>query len=195
MNLFRLASGLLTLAASATVFATLASEAEAGPAKGPLDFTVKNIDGKDTPLSKYKGQVTLIVNTASRCGFTPQYASLEKVYEKYKDKGFRIAAFPSNDFGGQEPGTETEIKQFCSLTYKTTFDLFSKVATKGPTAAPLYKFLTSKETNPKYAGDIEWNFTKFLVDKKGNVVARFKSNVDPTSPEFTQALEAALAAK
>lgn len=188
----RLLSGVLLLAASAVVVATVAPNSEAGPIKGPLDFTVKNIDGKDVPLSKYKGSVVLIINTASKCGFTPQYASLEKVYEKYKSKGFKIAAFPSNDFGGQEPGTETEIKQFCTMNYKTTFDLFSKVQTKGSGAAPLYQFLTSKETNPKFAGDIEWNFTKFLVDKKGNVIARFKSNVTPDSPEFIDALEKAL---
>jgi glutathione peroxidase len=188
----RLLSGLLISAASAIVVGSVLPQASADPAKSPLDFTVKNIDGKAVPLAKYKGSVVLIVNTASKCGFTPQYASLEKLYEKYKDKGFKILAFPSNDFGGQEPGTETEIKQFCSLNYKTTFDLFSKVVTKGDNAAPLYKWLTSKDTDPQFAGDIGWNFTKFLVDKKGNVIARFPSNVDPLSPEFDKAVQEAL---
>jgi glutathione peroxidase len=185
--------GVLTLAASIAALATIAPGADAGGApKSPLDFTVKNIDGKDVPLSKYRGNVVLIVNTASKCGYTPQYATLEKLYEKYKDKGLRILAFPSNDFGHQEPGTEGEIKQFCSLNYKTTFDLFSKVATQGPDQAPLYKFLTSKETNPKFAGPIEWNFNKFLVGRDGQLIARFKSPQDPLSPEVVSAVEAAL---
>lgn len=178
------------------LLATLAPDADAGGApKSPLDLTVKNIDGQNVPLKKYKGQVVLIVNTASKCGYTPQYASLEKLYGAYKTKGLRVLAFPSNDFGGQEPGTETEIKEFCSLNYKTTFDLFSKVETKGTGQSPLYKFLTAKETNPKFAGPIEWNFTKFLVNKKGVVVARFPSNVDPASPQVMQAVEAALKEK
>jgi len=185
--------GLLALTASVVALAAFAPGADAGgAAKSPLDFTVKNIDGKDVPLSKYRGSVVLIVNTASQCGFTPQYASLETLYEKYKDKGLRILAFPSNDFGHQEPGADPEIKQFCTLRYKTTFDLFSKVATQGPEQAPLYKFLTSKETNPKFAGPIEWNFNKFLVNRDGQVIARFKSPQDPLSPEVISAVEAAL---
>jgi glutathione peroxidase len=187
--------GLLGLVGAAVAFATLAPASEAEPVKkSPLDYTVKNIDGKEIALTKYKGNVVLIVNTASRCGYTPQYASLEKLYQKYKDKGLRILAFPSNDFGQQEPGKESEIKEFCTLQYKTTFDLFEKVATKGDSAAPVYKHLTSKETNPKYAGPIEWNFTKFLVGRDGKVSGRFKSGVDPMSPEFTAAVEEALKA-
>lgn len=162
--------------------------------KGPLDFTVKNIDGKDVPLSKYKGNVVLLVNTASKCGYTPQYASLEGVYQKYKAKGLRILAFPSNDFGGQEPGTEKEIHEFCTTRYKTTFDLFSKVKTQGEGQAPLYAYLTDKTTDPKYGGPIEWNFTKFLVGRDGQLIGRFKSAVDPLSPEFTAAVEEALQA-
>jgi glutathione peroxidase len=185
--------GVLTLAVSIAALATLAPGADAGGApKSPLDFTVKNIDGKDVPLSKYRGNVVLIVNTASKCGFTPQYASLEKLYEKYKDQGLRILAFPSNDFGQQEPGTANEIKQFCTVNYKTTFDLFAKVATQGPDQAPLYKFLTSKDTNPKFAGPIEWNFNKFLVGRDGQLIARFKSPQDPLSPDVMNAVEAAL---
>jgi glutathione peroxidase len=186
---------LIGLATAITAFATLAPESEAMAGKSPLDLTVKNIDNKEVSLGKYKGNVVLIVNTASKCGYTPQYASLETLYQKYKDKGLRILAFPSNDFGGQEPGSEKEIKEFCTLRYKTTFDLFAKVATKGEAQSPLYKFLTSKETNPKYAGAIEWNFTKFLVGRDGAVIGRYKSGVDPMSPEFIEALEAALKAK
>ncbi len=167
--------------------------AKAAP-KGPLDFTVKDIDGKEVALTKYKGNVILIINTASKCGFTPQYASLEGLYQKYKDKGLRILAFPSNDFGGQEPGSEKEIHEFCTTRYKTTFDLFSKVKTQGQGQAPLYAYLTSKTTDPKFGGAIEWNFTKFLVGRDGQLIARFKSAVDPLSPEFTGAVEEALKA-
>ncbi|GAB4453729.1 MAG: glutathione peroxidase [Armatimonadaceae bacterium] len=188
---------LLSALAAAGVLATVTGQTEAhlAGAASPLDFTVKSIDGQDVPLKKYKGSVVLIVNTASKCGYTPQYASLEGLYQKYKDKGLRILAFPSNDFGGQEPGSEKEIKQFCTTRYKTTFDLFAKVSTKGNGQAPLYGFLTGKETNPKYAGAIEWNFTKFLVGRDGKVIGRYKSGVDPLSPEFVAAVEAALATK
>lgn len=186
------ALGLLVMAGAG---AMLADDGQVKPeqkAKSPLDFTVKNIDGQDVSLSKYKGSVVIIVNTASKCGYTPQYASLEGLYQKYKDKGLKILAFPSNDFGKQEPGTEKEIKEFCSTKYKTTFDLFSKVITQGQGQAPLYTYLTSKETDPKYAGAIEWNFTKFLVGKNGQLIGRYKSNVDPLSPEFIAVVEAAL---
>jgi glutathione peroxidase len=160
-----------------------------------FDLKVKNIEGKDVPLKSYKGKVLLIVNTASKCGFTPQYEGLESLYKKYKAKGLRIAAFPSNDFGGQEPGTEKEIKEFCRGKYNVTFDLYAKVATKGAEQSPLYKFLTEKETNGNLAGDIPWNFTKFLVDKKGNVIARFTPQDAPLAPNVIKAIEAALSAK
>ena len=173
--------------------ALLSPSADAGPApKSPLDFTVKDIDGKEVALSHYKGKVVLIVNTASQCGFTPQYASLESLYQKYAAKGLRILAFPANDFGAQEPGKNEEIKSFCTGKYKTTFNLFSKVVTKGDGQAPLYKFLTAAETNGKFAGPIQWNFTKFLTDKKGHVIARFEPGTDPLSPEFIAKVEAAL---
>jgi glutathione peroxidase len=155
------------------------------------DFNVKSIDGKDVSLAAYKGKALLIVNTASECGFTPQYEGLQKLYEQYQAKGFEVLAFPSNDFGGQEPGTEAEIKKFCSLKYKTTFPLFSKVVVKGDKADPLYKFL---QTLPKNGGDVKWNFSKFLVDSKGEVVAHFDSKVTPTSDELKKALDAALPA-
>ena len=164
-----------------------------GPtAKSPLEFTMKNIEGKDVKLNKYKGNVILLVNTASKCGLTPQYKDLEAVYQKYKDKGLRILAFPANNFGAQEPGSDPEIKQFCTLQYKVSFDLFSKISVKGDDIHPLYQYLT---TLPKYSGDIEWNFGKFLVDRKGNVVARFKPQVTPNAPEVVAAIEAALAQK
>jgi glutathione peroxidase len=160
-----------------------------------LDFKVKNIDGKEIPLKAYRGKVLLIVNTASRCGYTPQYEGLEALYQKYKRQGLRIAGFPSNDFGGQEPGTEKDIKEFCTSKYKVTFDMYSKVATKGPAQSPLYKFLTEKETNGEMSGDIPWNFTKFLVDRKGNVIARFEPKDAPLTPKVMEAIEAALKAK
>jgi glutathione peroxidase len=160
--------------------------------KSPLDFTMKSIDGKDVKLSKYKGSVVLMVNTASKCGLTPQYAKLEELYKKYKDKGLRILAFPANNFGAQEPGSDPQIKEFCTLNYKVSFDLFSKISVKGSDIHPLYQYLT---TQPKVAGDVEWNFAKFLVDRKGNVAGRFKAPVDPTSDEVVKAIEAALATK
>lgn len=164
--------------------------------KTALDFTVKNIDGKNVPLSRYKGAVTLIVNTASQCGYTPQYAGLETLYTRYKGKGLRILGFPANDFGKQEPGSDKEIKDFCTLRFKVSFEMFSKITVApGEQQAPLYKFLTSKETDPKFAGPVKWNFTKFLIDDKGQVIARFESGQDPLSPEVVGAIEAALAKK
>jgi glutathione peroxidase len=168
-----------------------ANDAAAEP-KSPLDFTVKNIDGKNVSLKKYKGNVVLIVNTASKCGLTPQYKGLEALYQKYKGQGLKIIAFPANNFLGQEPGTNAEIKQFCSLNYKVSFDLFSKISVKGEDQHPLYHYLT---TLPQYGGDIDWNFAKFLVNRKGEVVGRFKAPTDPLAPDVTAAIEAALAEK
>ena len=152
-------------------------------------FKMKDIDGKDVQLKKYKGDVLLIVNTASKCGYTPQYEALQKIYDKYKTEGFEVLGFPANNFGGQEPGTEAEIKEFCTSKYKVTFPMFAKISVKGEDQDPLYKFLTSKETNPAFAGDITWNFNKFLVDRKGNVVARFTSKDTPDSESVTAAIE------
>lgn len=201
-----LLGGLVTLAAAgAAVLATLdtGSPAEASgpapakkaPTDSPLQYTVQDIDGKSVPLSRYLGDVVLIVNTASECGNTPQYASLEKLYQRHKGQGLRVLAFPANDFGAQEPGSNAEIKTFCSTKYRTSFDLFGKVATKGAGQAPLYKFLTSKETNPKFGGDVEWNFAKFLVGRDGKVVGRFRAGTDPLTPEVVAAIEAELAKK
>ena len=149
-------------------------------------FTVKTIDGKDRSLAEYKGKVVLIVNVASECGFTPQYKGLQEIYQKYKDKGFVILGFPSNDFGAQEPGTDPEIKQFCESKYSVTFDMFSKIDVKGSDQAPLYKYLTS-ECDVHH--DITWNFNKFLVDRSGNVVNYFPSKVTPTDTTLTKRIE------
>jgi len=150
------------------------------------EFTLNSIDGKPAPLSAYQGKVVLIVNVASRCGFTPQYAGLEALYEKYKDRGFTILGFPANNFGGQEPGTNEEIKTFCTTKYNVTFPMYSKISVKGDDKAPLYQFLTAT------GGEIQWNFTKFLVDKDGKVVARFEPKVTPDSPDVASAIEKAL---
>jgi len=152
------------------------------------NFTLPSIDGEPTSLANYKGKVVLLVNVASRCGFTPQYSALEAIYEKYKDQGFVILGFPANNFGGQEPGTNAEIKSFCSTKYSVTFPMFAKVSVKGDDCTPLYQYLT-KQANPSLTGDIKRNFTKFLVDRNGNVVARFESPVKPDSPEVTSAIE------
>ena len=158
-----------------------------------LDFQVKDIDGKDVDLAKYKGKVLLIVNTASQCGFTPQYKDLQAIYEKYKDQGFEVLAFPANEFGAQEPGTDGQIKEFCSTRYKVSFPLFSKIVVKGNGIHPLYHFLTSESTDPKFAGPIKWNFAKFLVNRKGEIVDRFEPQARPESAAVTGAIEKALA--
>jgi glutathione peroxidase len=160
-----------------------------------LDHKVKDIDGKEVDLSKFKGEVLLIVNVASKCGNTKQYKPLEEVYEKYKSKGFSVLAFPANEFGQQEPGTNEEIKEFCTSNYNVTFPVFSKIVVRGQGIDPVYKFLTSKDTDPHFAGDIGWNFAKFLVNRKGEVIARFEPKTGPDSPEITSAIEKALEEK
>lgn len=159
------------------------------------DFTLNSIDGQPTPLSSYKGKVVLLVNVASRCGYTPQYAALESLYEKYKDRGFVIVGIPANNFGAQEPGTNAEIKTFCSSKYHVTFPMMAKVSVKGSDITPLYQFLTDKSLNPKTGGEIGWNFTKFLVNADGKVVDRFDSAVEPDSPQVSAAIEKALAGR
>jgi glutathione peroxidase len=163
--------------------------------KSIYDFTLNSIDGQATPLSSYKGKVVLLVNVASRCGFTPQYTALEALYEKYKDRGFVIVGIPANNFGGQEPGTNEEIKTFCTSKYQVTFPMMAKVSVKGSDITPLYQFLTDKSLNPKTGGEIGWNFTKFLADGDGKIVARFDSAVKPESPEVSAAIEKALASR
>ena len=156
------------------------------------DYNLPSIDGKQVALAAYKGKVALIVNVASQCGFTPQYAGLEALYEKYKDQGFVVLGFPANNFGNQEPGTNDEIKQFCTRTYKVTFPMFAKVSVAGDDKTPLYQFLTGKEANPKTGGEIRWNFTKFLVGRDGRIIARFEPDVAPEDPELVTAVETAL---
>jgi glutathione peroxidase len=162
--------------------------------KSIYDFTMNSIDGEATSLSKYHGQIVLLVNVASRCGFTPQYTALEKVYEKYKDRGFVIVGIPANNFGGQEPGTNQEIKTFCSTKYNVSFPMMAKVSVKGDDKTPLYQFLTDKGANPQTGGEIQWNFTKFLIGPDGRPVARFEPNVTPDDPQVTTAIEKQLAA-
>lgn len=156
-------------------------------ASSVYEFTMNSIDGQPLPLSSFKGKVLLIVNVASFCGFTPQYEGLEAVYEKYKDQGFVIAGFPANNFGAQEPGTNEEIKTFCSRKYNVKFPIYSKISVKGPDKAPLYQFLTETA-----GGEIKWNFTKFLIDRNGKIIARFESPVKPDSAEIISAIEKAL---
>lgn len=154
------------------------------------DFTVKTIAGEDKPLADYKGQVFLIVNTASLCGYTPQYNGLEKLYRKFSNKGLKILAFPANEFGKQEPGTNAEIETFCRTQYSVSFDLFSKIVVKGDGIHPLYLFLT---TESGHNGAISWNFTKFLVNRQGAVIGRFGPQVEPLDEGLVKKVEEALA--
>lgn len=161
--------------------------------KTVYDFTLNSIDGQPMPLSSFRGKVVLLVNVASRCGYTPQYTALESIYEKYKDRGFVIVGFPANNFGAQEPGTNQEIKTFCAAKYHVTFPMMAKVSVKGSDITPLYQFLTDKTEHPDTGGEIGWNFTKFLIGPDGKVIARFDSAVEPDSPQVTGAIEKALA--
>ena len=156
------------------------------------DFTIKSIDGQPVSLKSYQGKVVLLVNVASKCGFTPQYTGLEALYEKYKDRGLVIIGVPANNFAQQEPGTNEEIKTFCSRKYNVTFPMMAKVSVLGDDKAPLYRYLTDKSADPKFGGDIKWNFTKFLFDRNGNLVARFEPPVTPDSAEIQSAVESAL---
>ena len=162
-------------------------------AKTIYDFSAKTIDGKTRSLADYRGKVALIVNVASECGLTPQYTGLEQLHEAYASKGLAILGFPANEFGAQEPGTDEQIKTFCSTKYGVKFDMFSKVKVNGAGIDPLFAFLTSAQDNPRFAGDIKWNFNKFLVGKDGAVIARFEPPVEPTSADVKGAIEKALA--
>ena len=159
--------------------------------KNIKQVTVKDIDGKSVKLSDYKGKVLLIVNVASYCGFTKQYSGLEQIYKQYKDKGFEVLGFPCNQFGEQEPGTNEEIKNFCSSKFDVSFKLFDKIDVNGSNKSPLYSILTDNEITGK--ADIKWNFEKFLIDKDGNIVARYASKVEPTGKELISAIEKELA--
>src|SRR4028118_1449453 len=142
-----------------------------------LNFKMKSLTGKEVDLSKYEGKVVLMVNVASKCGFTPQYKGLQELHEKYAAQGLTILGFPANDFGQQEPGSEEEIDVFCQRNYGVEFDMFSKISVKGPQQADLYRYLTSEKTNPKFAGEVKWNFEKFLIGRDGQVIARYGSKV------------------
>jgi glutathione peroxidase len=156
---------------------------------------MKNLSGKPVDLSQYQGKVVLFVNVASKCGYTPQYKGLEALFTKYEKDGLVVVGVPANEFGGQEPGSDSEIAEFCKSKFGVTFPMMSKVVVKGSGICPLYKYLTSKETDPKFAGDIRWNFEKFLVSRSGEIVNRFNSKVTPESPELVQAVETELKKK
>ena len=173
------------------LFSALASES-ASAKETIYDFTLDDIDGNPVPFRGYRGKVLLIVNVAGKCGYTYQYETLEAIYRRYRDDGLVILGFPSNDFLRQEPGTDEEIKEFCQSTYDVTFPLFSKIAVKGRKIHPLYKYLTSKDTNPDFSGRITWNFNKFLISAKAEFLARFGSRDDPDDPAVVVAIEAAL---
>lgn len=185
-----------SLLATLSLLAAGGLAAEPAPKGTPVsvyDFVVQTIDGKETSLADYRGKALLIVNTASECGYTPQYAGLQALYEKYRERGLVVLAFPSNDFGGQEPGTNAEIKKFCELRYKTTFPLFAKIDVKGEAAAPLYKYLTGLPG--KQGGAVTWNFNKFLVAPDGTVVEHFDSKMAPDNPTLDRQIQQVLPKK
>lgn len=179
---------LLPRLAALVLMSTLAASAA-----GLRDIPIKDIDGHATSLNAYAGKVLLIVNVASKCGYTPQYKGLQALYEKYKDQGLVVLGFPCNQFGHQEPGSDEQIKQFCSQTYNVTFPMFDKIDVNGANRHPLYVALAGKDS--PYPGNITWNFNKFLIGRDGKILKRFDSRITPQSPELTQAVEAALAEK
>jgi glutathione peroxidase len=152
-------------------------------------FKMNDIEGKPVSLSKYRGKVLLIVNVASKCGFTKQYSGLQKLYDKYRDQGLVVLGFPANNFGGQEPGTNSEIKNFCSVRFNITFPMFSKISVKGDDIHRFYEYLTNPDKNPGFGGPIQWNFNKFLIGRDGKTVARYPSKAEPLDSKVTQAVE------
>jgi len=174
------------------IFTSFYSFASTHEVSSIYQIKVQDIDGKEVQLSKYKGKILLIVNTASECGFTPQYKGLQKLYEAYKNKGLIILGFPSNDFGGQEPGTDKEIKKFCELQYRITFPMFAKLKIKGDDKSELYRFLQETQPNKAFRKQVKWNFNKFLISREGEVVQYFPSSITPESPEMQVGLEHAL---
>lgn len=181
--------GMLLSAASAH------AEEKKGEVPPVLKFKMKGLDGKDVDLSRYQGKVLLIVNVASECGYTPQYKGLQALHDKYASAGLVVLGVPSNEFGKQEPGSNEDIAKFCSKNYGVKFDMLAKVVIKGEGQVPLYKHLTSKETNPKSGGDVKWNFTKFLIGRNGEVVKRFEPDVEPDADALTSTIEAELKKK
>lgn len=156
------------------------------------DFSARTIDGEERPLDAYRGKVALVVNVASKCGLTPQYAGLEALYEQHRERGLEVLGFPCNQFAGQEPGSEAEVKQFCETRYGVRFPMFAKIDVNGPGRHPLYAWLTAEPTAPDGPGDVAWNFAKFLVGRDGRVVARFAPRTEPTDPALVAAVERAL---
>jgi glutathione peroxidase len=189
--------GLAALVAVAALALVIdAKEIKEGKKVAPvLNFKMKTLDGKEADLSKYQGKVVLFVNVASKCGNTPQYEGLQALHEKYGKEGLAIVGVPSNDFAKQEPGTNAQIAKFCKDNYGVTFDMLSKIHVKGDKKCPLYQFLTSKETDPKFAGEVEWNFQKYLIGRNGEIVARFGHRVKPESEEVVKAIKKELAKK
>ena len=188
----RLTIAMLALGAVALAGTGFAATAKGKPVSRTLhEFKGRTIDGKPRSLAEYKGKALLVVNTASKCGFTPQYKGLEALYDRYRARGFEVLGFPANNFLGQEPGSNEEIAQFCSLKYDVSFPLFAKISVKGKDIAPLYAWLTKDSGFP---GDVGWNFTKFLVGPDGKVVARYDSRTDPLDPKLVAQLEATLPA-
>jgi glutathione peroxidase len=190
--------GVLVIVAGILIFQVAKIKGEEMEKREPLkeksiyEFTMKSIDGKDVSIDHYKGKVLMIVNVASRCGYTYQYEGLEKVYNKYKDQGFEILGFPANNFGSQEPGSNQEIATFCKSKYSVSFPMFSKISVNGSDINSFYRFLTEPATDPQFSGEITWNFNKFLIDKNGNIVGRFDSGNEPDSQAVTGAIEKAL---
>lgn len=172
-----------------------APDAGAKKEEGVLGFTMKGLDGKDVKLSDFKGKVVLLVNVASKCGLTPQYKELQALHEKYQEKGLVVIGIPANEFGGQEPGTDAEIREFCDSKFGVTFPMLSKVVVKGDGICPLYKFLTDEKTNPGFSGEIKWNFTKFLVSREGKVVKRVEPKTKVVEEDVIKAIEAELEKK
>lgn len=177
---------------AAAVVLTAVTALTAAETPAVLNFKMKSIEGNDVDLSKYQGKVVMFVNVASKCGNTPQYKELQELHEKYGSKGLAIVGVPANEFGKQEPGSNDQIKEFCTSKYKVTFDMLGKVVVKGDGITPLYQYLTSKETDPKFAGPVTWNFEKFLVGKNGEVIGRFTPKTKPNDPKVIEAIETAL---
>ena len=194
MQKFSLIAMLIMSLISLSLFIGCEANASLPPLKEKsiYDFSMKSIDGTDVKMEEYKGKVLLVVNVASQCGYTPQYEGLQKLYTKYKDQGFYVLGFPANDFGSQEPGSDTEIKTFCSTKFNVTFPMFSKITVVGNSKHPFYRFLTEKTTNPDSAKEVAWNFNKFLVDKTGKVVASYDSGIAPDNPSLIGAIESAI---
>jgi glutathione peroxidase len=190
----RLRYGMIALALGLAGAAAKDTAAGGKKLMSVYDFTLQSIDGKEVSLSAYAGKAVLMVNVASKCGFTPQYEGLERLYETYKERGLVILGFPANNFGSQEPGSDAEIKEFCTTKFHVSFPMFSKISVKGADQHPLYRYLTSKDTDPQFGGEIGWNFTKFLIDRNGAIAGRFDSKVTPESKEIREAVEKVLSA-